>query len=322
MADDGRLRLKFGVFAGESAGMSFSRTLAIDFETANERRDSPCAVGLAWIEDGRVVRRESRLIRPAEMRFSPGNIRVHGIRPRDVERAPSFPEAMAPFLPEIAGSLVLAHNASFDVGVLAATLRAYGLAQPAYTSLCTVQLARRHWPGEGGQGQGTYRLSSLAARVGVTFRHHDAGEDAYACAEIALAVMREAGAPDVASLARRLGLTRERAGEGARAPDGLAARALRGIAAPSAAQDAGRAAAPHRARAPLLHFVVRGSSGTPYDVRLVESRDGPRLRCSCAGARFRPDCRHVRALAAGEIDALLSDNPGDVAQLAGLLGVR
>jgi DNA polymerase III epsilon subunit-like protein len=33
----------------------------------------------------------------------------------------------------------LAHNASFDVGVLAATLRAYGLAQPAYTSLCTVQ---------------------------------------------------------------------------------------------------------------------------------------------------------------------------------------
>ncbi len=126
MAGDGGERLKFGVFAGESAGMTFPRTLAIDFETANERRDSPCAVGLAWIEGGRVVRRESRLIRPAEMRFSPGNIRVHGIRPRDVASAPSFPEAMAPFLPEIAGSLVLAHNASFDVGVLAATLQAYG----------------------------------------------------------------------------------------------------------------------------------------------------------------------------------------------------
>lgn len=300
MADDGGQRLKFGAFAGESAGMTCSRTLAIDFETANERRDSPCAVGLAWIEGGRVVRRESRLIRPAEMRFAPGNIRVHGIRPRDVAGAPSFPE--------IAGSLVLAHNASFDVGVLAATLQAYGLPQPAYTSLCTVQLARRHWPGEGGQGQGSYRLSSLAARVGVTFRHHDAGEDAYACAEIALAVMREAGAPDIASLARRLGLARERAGEGVRAPDGIAARALRGVA-------------PSRTRAPLLHFVVRGSTGTPYDVRLVEGRGGPRLRCSCAGARFRPDCRHVRALANGEIDALLSDNPGDVAALAELLRV-
>lgn len=306
MAGFGGRRLKNGVFAGNSAGMTSPRTLAIDFETANERRDSPCAVGLAWIEGGRVVRREARLIRPAEMRFSPGNIGVHGIRPRDVERAPSFPEAMAPFLPEIAGSLVLAHNASFDVGVLSATLRAYGLPQPAYTSLCTVQLARRHWPGEGGKGQGTYRLSSLAARVGVTFRHHDAGEDAYACAEIALAVMREAGAPDIASLARRLGLARDRAAEGAQAPDGIAARTLRGVA-------------PSRTRAPLLHFVVRGSTGTPYDVRLIEGRDGPRLRCSCAGARFRPDCRHVRALANGEIDALLSDNPGDVAALAGLL---
>lgn len=306
MAGDGGLRLKFGAFPREGAGMTFPRTLAIDFETANERRDSPCAVGLAWIEGGRVVRRESRLIRPAEMRFSPGNIRVHGIRPRDVADAPSFPEAMAPFLPEIAGSLVLAHNASFDVGVLAATLQAYGLPQPAYASLCTVQLARRHWPGEGGQGQGTYRLSSLAARVGVTFRHHDAGEDAYACAEIALAVMREAGAPDIASLAKTLGLARARAGEGARSPDGIAARALRGVA-------------PSRSRAPLLHFVVRGSTGTPYDVRLIDGRDGPRLRCSCAGARFRPDCRHVRALANGEIDALLSDNPGDVAALAGLL---
>ncbi len=306
MAGDGGGRLKNGAFAGKSAGMTSLRTLAIDFETANERRDSPCAVGLAWIEGGRVVRREARLIRPAEMRFSPGNIRVHGIRPRDVANAPSFPEAMAPFLPEIAGSLVLAHNASFDVGVLAATLQAYGLSQPAYTSLCTVQLARRHWPGEGGQGQGTYRLSALAARVGVTFRHHDAGEDAYACAEIALAVTREAGAPDIASLARRLGLVRERAGQGAPSPDGIAARALRAVA-------------PIRSRTPLLHFVVRGSTGTPYDVRLIEGRDGPRLRCSCAGARFRPDCRHVRALANGEVDALLSGNPGDVAALAGLL---
>ncbi|GJD50397.1 3'-5' exonuclease DinG [Methylobacterium crusticola] len=278
-----------------------ARLIAIDFETANERRDSPCAVGLAWIEGGRVVRREARLIRPAEMRFSPGNIRVHGIRPRDVARAPAFPEAMAPFLPELAGSLVLAHNASFDVGVLAATLAAYGLAQPAYASLCTLQLARQHWPGEP-----AYRLSALADRIGLRFRHHDAGEDAYACAEIALAILRESGAPDLAALGRRLGLSRERAGQAAPAPGGIAARALRAL--------------PPAPRRPGLRFVVRGSSGTPYDVVLVKGRDGPRLRCSCAGSRYRPDCRHVTALANGEVDALLSGNPADVAALRGLLG--
>lgn len=71
--------------------------IAIDFETANERRDSACAVGLAWIDGGRVVRRETRLIRPPELRFSPGNIRVHGILPADVRGQPNLPEAMAEF---------------------------------------------------------------------------------------------------------------------------------------------------------------------------------------------------------------------------------
>ena len=46
------------------------------------------AEALAWIEGDRVVRRESRLIRPPEMRFSPGNIRVHGILPADVRGQP------------------------------------------------------------------------------------------------------------------------------------------------------------------------------------------------------------------------------------------
>ncbi|MEK1934113.1 MAG: DNA polymerase III subunit epsilon, partial [Pararhizobium sp.] len=54
------------------------KTIAIDFETANEQRGSACSVGLAWIEDGRVVRVEERLIRPKEMRFSSFNIAIHG----------------------------------------------------------------------------------------------------------------------------------------------------------------------------------------------------------------------------------------------------
>ena len=68
------------------------KTIAIDFETANEERRSACAIGLAWIESGEVVRREHRLIRPKEMRFNVHNIRVHGINPEDVRDKPEFPE--------------------------------------------------------------------------------------------------------------------------------------------------------------------------------------------------------------------------------------
>ena len=111
------------------------RAIAIDFETANEQRASPCAVGLAWIEDGAVTRRAYRLIRPPEMRFSPGNIRIHGIRAADVVDADDFPAVMAEFLDDLAGTLVLAHNAPFDMGVIAATFEVYGRPPPRLTSV-------------------------------------------------------------------------------------------------------------------------------------------------------------------------------------------
>ena len=47
---------------------SLLKTIAIDFETANEERGSACSVGLAWIEDGEIVRVEERLIALAERR--------------------------------------------------------------------------------------------------------------------------------------------------------------------------------------------------------------------------------------------------------------
>nr|WP_236960135.1 3'-5' exonuclease [Methylobacterium durans] len=162
--------------------------LAIDFETANERRDSACAVGLAWIEQGRVVRRASRLIRPPELRFSPGNIRVHGILPADVRDKPAFPDVMAEFLPDLERGLILAHNAPFDMGVLRASLAAHGLPVPAFSYLCTLQIARQVFPDPAGCG-----LGKVAARLGIRFEHHDAGEDAFACAEIALAAVRQTG---------------------------------------------------------------------------------------------------------------------------------
>lgn len=265
--------------------------LAIDFETANERRDSACAVGLAWIADGAVVRRESRLIRPRDLRFSPGNIRVHGILPADVRHRPEFPEVMAEFLPDLAAGLVLAHNAPFDLGVLRASLAAYGLATPAFASLCTLQVARRVFPDPAGCG-----LGKVAARLGILFEHHDAGEDAYACAEIALAAARERGAADIPSLARSLGLP-----------------VLRRWAGPEPApRPAGRAGA-------SLSFGMRGRTGNRYEVTLEDRPTGARLRCTCMAGRHAVRCRHVCALVEGDVTDLLTGNDADVVMLRSLL---
>ena len=275
--------------------------VAIDFETANERRDSACAVGLAWIAGGRVVRRESRLIRPPEMRFAPGNIRVHGILPADVADQPPFDAVMAEFLPDLAGGLVLAHNASFDIGVLRASLHACGLPAPALSYVCTVQVARRVFPHPAGCG-----LSKVAARLGIRFAHHDAGEDAYACAEIALAALRETGSADMAELSQRIDLpvTRVAGGPPPTRPAGGAVsdRVLRAF----------RPAEPAR-----LRFTVRGSTGNRYDVTLEERAGAPYLRCTCMAGRHGVRCRHVKALACGDVTDLLSDNAGDLVRVAG-----
>ena len=223
--------------------------LALDFETANERRDSACAVGLAWIADGRVVRRESHLIRPPEMRFSPGNIRVHGILPANVADEPDFAAVMAPYLGDLTRGLILAHNASFDIGVLRAGLARAGLPVPDLAYLCTVQVARRVFPAPEGCG-----LGKVARRLGIRFEHHDAGEDAFACAEIALAAMRERGARTC---------TASRPRSACRSPGRPAARPCP-AAAPGAIS--GRAMAAFPAAPAALRFAMRGSTGNRYSV--------------------------------------------------------
>lgn len=177
------------------------KTLAIDFETANEERGSACAIGLAWIENVRVTRQESRLIRPKELRFASMNISIHGIRPEDVEDKPEFPEVLEEFSSDLNGGLVLAHNAAFDVGVMRTTLDKYGLPYPNFRYLCTVKIARKLWP-----NLPNSTLDTVARHLGIAFKHHDAAADAFACAEIALAAAKSLNTSSVEEIAQKISM--------------------------------------------------------------------------------------------------------------------
>lgn len=177
------------------------KTIAIDFETASEERGSACSVGLAWIEGGKVVRVEERLIRPKSMRFSPFNIAIHGIRPEHVEDAGEFPEVMDEFAEDFSGAMMIAHNAAFDFSVWRFALDAYHQPYPELSYLCSVKLAQRMWP-----DLGSHRLNSLAAHLGLSFNHHNAADDARVCALASLAMVREAGVAHLAELSGAIGI--------------------------------------------------------------------------------------------------------------------
>src|SRR5688572_29201974 len=113
---------------------------AIDFETANRFRDSACAVGAVRVEHGKIVERYYRLVRPWTQRFE--YTALHGIAWSHVRDAPSFRRVWPELRWLLRGvDFVVAHNASFDMAVLAASCVRAGVQPPSAIRVkCTLQV--------------------------------------------------------------------------------------------------------------------------------------------------------------------------------------
>ena len=168
---------------------------AIDFETANSSPASACSVGMVKVRDGRVVDEAQWLIRPTFGGFSMWNTRIHGITEEDVIDAATWAEQLGDLISFAENDHLVAHNAGFDMGVIRAACDAHLLPTPGYNYLCTLQLARKTYHLD------SYRLPVVAMAAGFEdFSHHDALEDARACAAILVHAARRHDAPDVSGL--------------------------------------------------------------------------------------------------------------------------
>lgn len=156
--------------------------LALDFETATAQPDSPCELGIAVVRGGVVREVRNWLIKPPQWPyFSPYNIAVHGITPQDVAGAPRWQQIWNEVSDLLHEQVVVAHNAAFDMNVLRSTLAAHGLAHPTFEYFCSVSMSRKVWP-----GRASYGLRPMCDMHGIGFKHHRAGNDAEATAELVL----------------------------------------------------------------------------------------------------------------------------------------
>lgn len=171
---------------------------AIDFETANSKRTSICSVGLAIVENGEIVDTVHQLIRPYPDYFDGYNVAIHGIRPSDVADAPTFESYWPEMQQKIRGPLV-AHNASFDMSVLRYILDHIHQPYPATDYYCTLVMTRIVW-----SHLNSYKLNHMAERIGFEFCHHNAEEDAKACAMLLLALADQVGVSSVCDLQRKI----------------------------------------------------------------------------------------------------------------------
>lgn len=155
--------------------------VAIDFETANEKRASACAVALVFFEDGRITKEYEWLIHPPHHLdyFNQFNTQIHGISSNDVVDKPRFNEIWPEIQDLLNNETVAAHNASFDISVLRQLLDVYRLSYPDIEFICTYNVARKTW-----DKQVSYSLKNIGNHLGYIFNHHDASDDARICGKI------------------------------------------------------------------------------------------------------------------------------------------
>lgn len=175
---------------------------AIDFETANEKRASACAIGITLVKNGKIAEQAYHLIRPPELYFNPINISIHGITRNDVDDKPTFSELWPSIKQYFENRLVIAHNASFDMSVLRSTLDNYAIPYPELSYGCTLIMSRKHWPDQRG-----YSLNVIADLLNIEFQHHHAMEDSLVCAQIALNILNSNMANSLKELSAMLGFS-------------------------------------------------------------------------------------------------------------------
>ncbi|MFC7292556.1 3'-5' exonuclease [Hirschia litorea] len=158
------------------------RFVALDVETANNDRASICQIGLACVDWDNQISKWSIYVDP-EVSFSSFNSKLHGINADTVARASAFPDVwgrLGPFLKQFS----MVQHSRFDELAINAACQKYMLDIPRLKWTDSVKVAQHAWPqfkGNGGHG-----LASLKKRLGLSFKHHDAGEDAGASAQIIL----------------------------------------------------------------------------------------------------------------------------------------
>jgi len=155
---------------------------AIDFETANQHGSSVCAVGVVVVRNGAIADKFYRLIQPEPNYYDYWNTQCHGLTAKDTDEALVFSKVWREVESLIVGLPLIAHNARFDEGCLKAAFRTYQMDYPDYEFHCTLKASRKKF-----KGLENYQLHTVSRHCGYKMRkHHEALDDAYACAIIAI----------------------------------------------------------------------------------------------------------------------------------------
>ncbi len=156
--------------------------VAIDFETANRFPTSACQIGLVVVEEGKIIKEYSTLMKPVPYYFIDEFIKIHGITKDMASKSPSFKTVWNEISQYITNAhSIVAHNAGFDIRVLKACLSYYEIEATLPDSFCSLKLSRKIL-----KDIPNHKLSTVCRYLDIPLNHHEALSDARGAAEIIL----------------------------------------------------------------------------------------------------------------------------------------
>ncbi|MDA3808964.1 MAG: 3'-5' exonuclease [Spirochaetaceae bacterium] len=155
--------------------------VVFDLETTglNNRKDRIVEIGAIKYSNGQIVEHLNYLINP-EIPIPSIASSIHGIYDNDVADKPLIEDILPEFLKMIEGTVLVAHNASFDVGFIKKAMGRAELSIPDMRVLDTIKLSKKVWP-----GRKSYSQPNLAIFLSINVLNaHRAEDDCRVCLQI------------------------------------------------------------------------------------------------------------------------------------------
>lgn len=155
---------------------------AIDFETAKSNKCA-CQLGIVVVRKGIIIEEKCFLIKPPDNKYNYHTIKVHGIKPKDTENSPTFNDIWPEVKPYLQRQVVVSHNSTFDIGVIKNDCEYYGITpckMLGFVCTCSLHDFRSL--------EDTCELYDINL-----LNHHNALDDARACANIYLKYLKIEG---------------------------------------------------------------------------------------------------------------------------------
>ncbi|HHW80065.1 MAG TPA: PolC-type DNA polymerase III [Acholeplasmataceae bacterium] len=156
--------------------------VVFDLETTglSQTHDFIIEIGAVKVRRGEVIDRFHSLVNP-EREITSFIVDLTGINNEDLIRAPKINEVMPKFIDFIKDTILVAHNASFDMGFIKNKIIELGINYENYPYVDTLSLAKYFYHGEIKR----FNLKSLSRFFKVELEnHHRADEDAEATSKV------------------------------------------------------------------------------------------------------------------------------------------